>query len=405
MISYKEALEILKNNIVDFGTEEVPIKDAVGLIAAENLTSKITVPSFNNAAMDGFALNSNDVKNASKTQPVKLEILSTIEAGDDLSIAESNLSCVEIMTGARMPDNYDAVIMVEKANIIDGHLIIDEPIPIKNNVRLIGEDFAKEDKIINKGEKINPNHIMALLTAGNSVIKIQNQPKVAIIATGKELVDSYNSPLEESQIYNSNSPYIISYLKNLGFDAKYFGIIADKQEDFHELMDRIEGDNYDIVISTGAVSMGKKDFIKEALLKRQIEILFHKVKIRPGKPILFAKSKINKLRYFGLPGNPISSLVGLDFFVKPFIQNCLKLKTPKTITAILKNSPKAKAGLLHFLKSYSYIENGKIIVEILNGQESFKTKPLIKTNSLAIIDGDKNYNIDDIVEISLLTSF
>lgn len=165
-------------------------------------------------------------------------------------------------------------------------------------------------------------------------------------------------------------------------------------------MNEIQEEGYDIVISTGAVSMGKKDFIKEELIKLKAEILFHKVLIRPGKPILFAK--LPNCHYFGLPGNPISSVIGLQFFVIPFIKECLETKPQKQITSILKDHIEVKSGLLHFLKSHSYLEGGKLITKILDGQQSFKIKSLVKANSLAIIHGDKNHKSGDIIEISFL---
>ena len=237
---------------------------------------------------------------------------------------------------------------------------------------------------------------------GFSSIKIRKMPNIAVIATGKEVSDKYHIQLNEGQIYNSNSPYIISYLKQCGFKVNYYGIIKDDIANFHEVMDKVLKDGCNIIISTGAVSMGKKDFIKEELIKRQAEILFHKVAIRPGKPILF--SKLNNIHFFGLPGNPISSVVGLQFFVMPFIKSCLEAELEKTKTSILKNDVKVKSGLMHFLKSYSYLEDGKLITEVLDSQQSFQIKPLIKANSLAIIDGNKSYSSGDIIEISPLTN-
>lgn len=410
MINYEEALKILKESLIKLPVENLDITKASGFVSAENINSKIALPSFNNSAMDGFAFKSVDVTKANKDAPVKLLISKTIEAGDDDSDETQSLRAVEIMTGAKMPEGFDAVILVEKANIItqgdERFLIVDEAVPAKTNVRYIGEDFQINDEIISVGELITPNHLMALTGVGVSSIKVKKMPKITVISTGKEIIDQYDHALKEGQIYNSNSPYIVSYLRNFGFEVSYYGIIADDIADFHKAIDEIEASS-DLIISTGAVSMGKKDFIKEELINRKAEILFHKVAIRPGKPILFAKS--DKYHYFGLPGNPISSVVGLQAFIMPFIRESLGIKSKKTVTAILKNSHQAKSGLLHFLKSYSYLENGKLMVEILDGQQSFKINPLIKANSLSVINGGEAYEADVLVEIlpitNLLTDF
>ncbi len=385
MISYKEALKILEKSAKEFPIIEVAVSDALGMVLAENLNSKINIPSFNNSAMDGFALCSSDTK-----KPGKLPIINVIEAGDATNIKRQQNCAWEIMTGAVMPPKCDTVLMVEKAQIVEEngqrYLVIDEKIE-PQNVRYIGEDFNIGDPIIKSGEAIKPAHIMALCAAGYQQIKVRQTSKIALIATGKEVTDNYQASLKYGQIYNSNSPYLLAYLREKNFVANYYGIISDQEEEFHKVIDQAIKDGAKIIISTGAVSMGSKDFIKQALIDRGMEILFHKVAIKPGKPILFASS--NDLHFFGLPGNPISAAVGMQFFILPFLEYSLRAIAKKPILAILKNSIKLKSGLRHFLKARYSFEGGKLLAEILQGQESFKTKPLLQSNCLAATDEER----------------
>jgi molybdopterin molybdotransferase len=439
MISYNEALSIILQNKANFGVEKIATQKAFGKILAQDIFSRINVPSFDNSAMDGFALRSEDTKKASKDNPIKIKILQTIEAGDNIGVLNSDeFIGYEIMTGAVLPYNFDCVLMAEKAEILteengDRYLKITSPIDEKTNVRAVGEDFKIDEKIISVGEKITANHIMALCATGNYEVVVKKNPQIAIIATGKEITDFYSDELKIGQIYNSNSPYLARSLEAKGYQNNYYGINSDDENNFCKMMDKIIEDgskiimrpsqnrfckkilgillflrrsvldiheerknkitkNFEakgrfcdgLIISTGAVSMGKKDFIKETLQEIGFEILFHKVAIKPGKPILFARNK--NIFFFGLPGNPISTAVGLEFFVLPFIENSLETKAREPLFAELENDLKIKSGLKHFLKSFAYFEKNKLKVKILDGQESFKIKPFTQSNSFAIID-------------------
>ncbi len=406
MINYPQSLQLLKLSAKKFPSEKISILNSVGKISAENIKSKINVPSFTNSAMDGFAIKIEQTKFASADNPILLPIRSVIEAGDLKTKKSSGIFACEIMTGAVLPKNFDCVIPVEIAEIFENKFLrITAPILTKSNVRHVGEDFKSGEKIISVGDLITSEHLMALAATGQKNIKIKKIPKIAIVATGKEVSDNYGKKLNGAEIYNSNSPYLVSCLSKLGCEVKYYGIVKDRKSDFHKLMDKIEKDGCKFVISTGAVSAGKKDFIKEALLERKMKIIFHKVAIKPGKPILFAAEKKRGIYFFGLPGNPISTMVGLHFFVRPFIANCLGLNPLNTVTATLQEPFNVKSGLRHFLKAHSFLSEGKLLVKILSGQESFKIKPLLQANSFVICEaisrgGEKKAG--EVVEVLLL---
>ncbi len=401
MISYAEALSKLLD-IEELPTISISTNESSGYIAAETIISQISVPSFANSAMDGFAICSSDIAAASEENPVILKIVGSTMAGD--KPASGAGGAWEIMTGAIIPDGYDTVVKIEDVSINGDEVLFTKPTQIHHNIRDAGEDFISGDKIIEKGTAITPMHIMALAAIGQETITVASKPKITVISTGKEIIDDNNIELLSGQIRNSNSPYLISALKDMGITAQYGGIIHDEPEIFErKIKDRLKGNN--IIISTGAVSAGKHDFIPDSLRKLGAEIIFHKVAIRPGKPILYARfhddTPLGGTHYFGLPGNPVSAIIGLRFFVIPLIRKLQNMEVEQPITArLLMPSPK-KQGLRFFRKAYvSVAQGGKLQLDILKGQESFKINSLLKANCWAVFTEEHNgVEIGDAIEI------
>lgn len=376
MISYEAALDILRAQAAPFFTA-LPVNEACGYVAAEDITSDVQVPSFANSAMDGFAVRSADLRDASPDNPVKLALAGCTVAGDNPSAGESG--AWEVMTGAAVPEGYDAVVKVEDTSVQEEHISFTTPVPVQHNIRKAGEDFTPGIPIIKSGTVITPFHVMALATIGKRMIAIAPTPKVTVFSTGKELVEEATSPLLPGQIRNSNGPYLMAALGELPACAQYGGIIADDPSVFEASIKNALG-NTDIIISTGAVSAGKHDFIPDSLRKLGAEIFFHKVAIRPGKPILYARFK-DGTHYFGLPGNPVSAAVGLRFFVIPLLHRLQGMDAEMpTTTRLLLPHPK-KQGLRFFYKAHAAMTvGGKLRMEVLKGQESFKIHPLLAAN-------------------------
>jgi len=409
MINYKQALEIIAKHAKPLEKIEVNISNALGRVCAADITSPEIVPQFNNSAMDGFAVNSTILKQASEGNSIALKVVGSTAAGD--SPEKGGEGAWEIMTGAPVPLGYDAVVKIEDTKTIkkdiEGRpqeISINISASPKQNIRDAGEDFQIGDAILKSGDIITPEHIMALASLGIANISVQQKPSVAVVSTGKELVDDIATPLKSGQIRNSNAPYLLSALSEVNVSASYEGTIHDEPEIFEDsIMELLKGAT-NIIISTGAVSMGRYDFIPDSLKKLGAEILFHKVAIRPGKPVLFAKFPNGKF-YFGLPGNPISAAVGLRFFTYPLIRHLQNLEAESPINARLLMPAKKKQGLRFFRKAHlSVAVGGKLQLEILNGQESFKIHPMLQANCWAeFTEEQTGYEVGEPINIYPLT--
>jgi molybdopterin molybdotransferase len=390
MISYQDALQIIFKNSSQSKTEKLPLLSALSKISASDLTSNMQVPSFRNSAMDGFAIKCSDIKNASTENPVKLNILQAIAAGDkvEISAATATTNSVQIMTGAPVPEVFDAVIPVEEVIIENNSVIFKRPAKLNENIRFPGEDVRIGQNILSKGKKITSEDIMLLSALGVNEVSIYKFPSIQILSTGKEITDNYNEPLPEGKIYNSNSPYLIAKAREEGFEAVYGGIIADDPKEFESVISKVKPET--IIITTGAVSKGEWDFVPESLRNLGVEIHFHRVNIRPGKPVLFAILP-NGSYFFGLPGNPISATIGFRFFIMPLLRILQGLEPEQPLIAQLSNNFTKKGNFRQFLKSNLETDsNGQLVVSISSGQESFKISPMAESNAWVILEEDQN---------------
>ncbi|MDG1136187.1 MAG: molybdopterin molybdotransferase MoeA [Gammaproteobacteria bacterium] len=398
MINYKEALNIIEKNVTSLAVKDTDVKQAFG-INAKTLVSKSPVPALSNSAMDGVAIQTKETIEITKDNPKRFEIKNTIYAGDKFIASDENDVSFEIMTGALMPKSFDAVIPIEQAKIITENnkrfLILDEEIKKDRNVRLAGEDFLPGDIILEKGSSINPYNLMAILMNGIDKVQIFQSPKIGIIATGSEL-DGNN----ESSIPNTNGPYIEACVKRLGLQCTNQLHAKDDPCEIKNKIKKCIDSGSDIIITSGGVSAGKADFVPSVLLDMGAEILFHKVWIRPGKPILMAKLPDGKI-LFGLPGNPVSVAVGFRFFVNNAIRLMQGQAKENYLVAVNQLEFKKSRKFCFFAKAKTTVnDQGKLEVIILEGQESFKLNPFREANSWAIIpEGLEAINKDQEIEI------
>ncbi len=393
MISYKEALALIANEANFQSSRRVDRNEALGLIAAADVVAQLDVPSFDNSAMDGFALHAIKTVDTNRQTPNRFKVSHCLAAGDVLDSADQTLA-VEIMTGAKMPSGFDAVIPIEKVNTItneNGETVeieINAPLQIGDNVRYAGEDFKSGQIIATKGTRLHAGHIAAMAATGIHEVTVFNMPEIEIFTTGKEVSDAYHVPLKDGEIYNSNTPYLLCKFKASGIPAMYMGSIGDDEQAFVDTLN--VSTDARIVISSGAVSMGKWDFIPDLLKKNGARIIFHGVGIKPGKPILFAVLKDGRY-YFGLPGNPVSTAVGLRFFIQPLIRMLLGMPPEPFHYAELRHDFQKKGDLRNFLKArLDSDDHGQTHLTILDGQQSFKISPLLDMNCWAIINEGQN---------------
>ncbi len=396
MINYKQAINKLKKSKIIIGDEIVKCTDSLNRVSASNIYNYVNYPSENNAAFDGFAVKASDTKNLTKIKRRSFKIIGTIAAGDrPFNKKLKKYQTIEIMTGGILPKGFDTIIPVEqivfKPNKINPrNIIIDRNIEKYQHVRFKGSDYKKNDLIIKKGTIIQANHILALKTLGINSVRVKKIPNILFFSTGNEITNKEKIP--KWKVRNSNSFYIHSLKNNFLFNFQNGGILKDKDETiFEKKIKKIFKSKIDLIITSGAVSAGKFDYVPVVIKKFKLSGYFKNVAIRPGKPILFARIKGKKKAIFGLPGNPISSAACFRFFVYPYLEKILGLTPEKPLMAILKNSFLKKKNFTRFIKSrISTTQNGIIEVELLKGQESFRLQPFVKSNSWAILPSGKS---------------
>ena len=385
MISYVEALEYLRNGIEPLSPVTMPISQAVGSVCAETVISSATIPPFINSAMDGFAILARD------TSPDSLDfsITGSTVAGDSPSKGTSG--AWEIMTGAPLPSGYDSVVKIEDVTITQRNgqdrperIRLASPVSEGANVRKAGEDFTPGMTIIEKGATVSPFHIMAMAAAGIGAVSVAPRARITVFSTGREVMDGASVSLQPGQIRNSNSPYLMAALEGMHTTPTYGGIIHDEPETFEERV-RAALDSSDLILSTGAVSAGRHDFIPDSLKRLGATIRFHKVAIRPGKPILYARFA-SGTHYIGLPGNPVSSVVGLRFFATPLLRHLLGARQEILPQAVLAHDVDKDIPLRFFLKACVFQDTQhRLNVRLLKGQESFKIHPLLEASAWAVL--------------------
>ncbi len=401
MKSYSEALKILKKSNIQISSETIKIINSINRICSTNVYSKNNYPSENNSSLDGFAINFNNTKGISNK---KFKIVGSISAGSKpyRKILKKN-EAVEIMTGGVMPKGSNSIIPIEECTFTkddnNRYIIIKRYYQKFENVRLKGSDYKIRDLVIKKNTLINSSHIKALKALGIEKIEVKRKINIVFFSSGNEI--SEKNQIDTWKIRNSNHHYLKSLNKNFLFNFKNLGILRDNDENrFYKKLSKILKSKTDVVITSGAVSAGKFDFIPKAIYKFKLSHSFKNILIRPGKPILFAKFKGKSKVIFGLPGNPISTAACFRFFVFPYIQNILGLNPEKPIKAKLKNSFIKKKKFTRFIKSkLSTTKDGKLEVEILKGQESFRIKSFVKSNIWCVLtNGKSKFKKGDIVD-------
>ena len=401
MNSYLTAISKLNKSNIKINSELVSIKDALNRISSKEVIAKSDYPADDNTAFDGFAINSKETKN--KFQ--KFKIIKTIAAGDNPNIKKvPKLSCIEVMTGAIIKKPFDTIIPIEDIKFFPSkqnakYIIINKKIKKSEFIRPKGSDYKKGNKIIKKGELINPAHILSLKTLGIDKVLVKKKVNIVFYPSGNELSDKKNIP--SWKIRNSNTIYLNSLIKSLPVNFTVQKILRDKdQKLFKEQISKQLKSKTDILITSGAVSKGKFDFIPSVINQFKLKNHFKGVAIRPGKPIMFAKFNNNKC-FFGLPGNPISSVACFRFFVIPLLFKSLGLKEEKPIFAKLKNKFSKKKKFTRFVKGkLTFDKKGSVQFEVFEGQESYKIEPFVKSNAWGVFkDGVSVFNKGNLIDV------
>ena len=383
MISVEKAKELILNSVTATQKETIPILDAEGRIISDDVISDCDIPFSDNSAMDGFAVVHTDTVLASKKNPVQLKIINEIQAGRHVQTKVEKNTAIRIMTGAPIPEGADAVIPVEDTSEETGVLKVFLSVKKHENIRFAGEDIKKGDTIVTKGHIIRPPDIGLLASINHKEIKVFARPTVGIISTGDEIVE-IGDEIKPWQVRNSNAYLLYTEIKKCNAAPVYLGIAQDTPEKTKEKIDKAL--DCDIVITTGGVSMGKYDFVKDVLRKSGIDIVFENVKMKPGKPMVFGVK--NQKLFFGLPGNPVSASVLFIQFVRPAIlkaMGSIQIEKP-VINAIIDEDISKKPGRKHFIRGRFYDRDGLIHVTSTGPQGSGILRSMSLANCLIIIE-------------------
>jgi molybdopterin molybdotransferase len=381
MVTVDQALETILAKIKFKGVEKIPIGESLGRTLTEDIVAKRNNPPLDNSAMDGYALIAKDIQSASPENPVPLKVTEEIAAGYQSDVTLKPGQAFRIMTGAPIPKGADAVLMQEDTDRDGDTVLVKDKADVGENIRLAGEDVRSGEVVIPKGTAITPAQIGMMAVVGRSQIYVSQRPRVAILSTGDEIMD-LDGELTGPCIYNSNGYMLSAQIKSAGGIPVYLGIARDKEEDLMEKFNwALE---CDFVVSSGGVSVGDYDLVKASLKKMGQDMLFWKVAMKPGKPLAFGK--IGDTPIFGLPGNPVSSFVSFEQFVRPSIRKVLGFSqlTAKVVQAKLTRDIHKKAGRLHFLTSVVSWDDGECTVTPAQEQGSGILKSTVKANGLLI---------------------
>lgn len=356
-ISLEEGLKILDENIDNNNYIEVKLIEAIGLKAFENVYSDKRLPPFNKSAVDGYAIRI-DCNDKMK----KLMVIDKLYAGEvNKKILIAN-ETIKIMTGAKIPKGANAIIKQEDAILNNDFIELDKEISLGENICLEGEDIEKGDLLIEKGKTIDYADIGVLASVGIEKIKIYRKPRIGIFTTGNEIVD-IDKPLIDGKIYNSNKYLLLGRLKEMNLEPI---VLDNNKDDLIEVGSNLKklSEKVDLIITTGGVSVGEKDILKEAISYALGEKLFWKINIKPGSAIL--ASKIEDTLIINLSGNPTAALTTFELLVKPSIgklmgEDAVKIKKEK---AFLENDYINRGNKRRFVRGNFYISDGNIIVSI-----------------------------------------
>ena len=398
MITLEEAQELLLASTVLCEEEIINIFEASGRVLAENIVSDIDSPPFNKSPLDGYAVKAESIADASKDNPKELKVIDKIYAGE-VSLKEVKANeAIRIMTGAKIPSGANCIVRQEDVEVIDKENI-KVYVSLKENQNVIfkGEDFKKGKLILEKDTLLNSSNITAIASVGVSKVKVYKKPVVGIIATGDEIQEP-GTKLSDGKIYNSNKAFLYTRILELGAIPKIYDIVADNPSEIKRAVLEAEKE-CNLIISTGGVSVGEKDLVRQSVKEIGYEILFWKINMKPGSPMFGAKKE--NLIYIGLSGTPVAAATTFELTARRVIAkmlNCseidVKAVKARLCDEYIKVSPKRR-----FLRVMveDNLEKKVYINNIYQSPGQINT--MLNSTALLEIKPNEVLKINDIVEI------
>lgn len=402
MIDFEEAQELVFCNCRKLSVTQIPVSKSLGYVLAESIRASTPLPRFDASAVDGFAVRSSDLVESSHSNETCLRLTGTLAAGDKRILKLNKGTTIRILTGAQIPAGADAVVMQEQVRIRKYIVSFSTPANAGDNIRFAGEEFKKGEIVLESGTLITPPVVAMLAIIGRQRVRVRRKPRVALIVTGNELQPP-GTRLRRGKIYDSNTPALVAALQATGIDSVRTFRTHDTPRQIEQAFRKVLTDS-DVVLSSGGVSVGSSDFVKDVLAELNVKSVFWRIAIKPGKPIYFGTKK--KVLIFGLPGNPVAAQLGFQLLIKPAILRMMGMSSvaPLTLPAILTHDLRKKAGRMEFVRGIlSTDDAGQITVRPARGQDSHMVGGLAKANCLIHFPKDQErISAGSKVRISLL---
>ncbi|MFK3937154.1 gephyrin-like molybdotransferase Glp [Alkalihalobacillus sp. NPDC078783] len=385
--------------------EEIHLHEAYGRTLAEDLVATHPVPPFDRSPYDGFAIISSNSEEATRDNPITFEVIETVGAGSVCKKKVRSYQAVRIMTGAQMPEECDAIVMLELAqsysNEKGSYMTIKRSFPSGHNISYKGEDVTEGTVLIEKGTTINPGTIALLATFGYESVNVAKRPTVGVFATGSELLELGDS-LEPGKIRNSNTHMLLAQIERAGAIPHYFGSLPDDFELCYEQVKRAAS-QVDMLLTTGGVSVGDFDLLPDVYEKLGANVLFNKIAMRPGSVTTVAVWEDTLL--YGLSGNPSACYVGFELFVRPTVRTMMNdpfPHLPKVQATLSEDVPKANP-FTRFVRSTIQHKQDRIHVAPSGFNKSSAVSSLAKTDAFMVLPGgSRGFEAGDIVDVLLL---
>ncbi len=401
MISFQKAKSIINKNLYILERENVNLENSAGRILSKDVVASFPSPRFNNSAMDGFAVRAIDTIHASEKTPSELKIVDVSSAGSPSEITIGEGECIQCMTGAEIPKGADAIIMVEDTSGFSNN----DQVKIMNSassgahIRKRGEEINEGDILIKKGTLITANELGTCATFGYGVLSVSKKPRVSIFGTGNELVEP-GQKLGKGQIYNSNLYVFTDLVEKAGGLIKMKEVIKDDKDSLKSFLSQALEES-DVIISSGGVSMGRYDYVRDVFIELGVKEHFWKVAQKPGKPLFFG-TKENKL-IFGLPGNPVSSYIGFMEWVWPVIKSLMGENIERPLNGKLEEVFPREKTKHRFLFGKAKYKNGVLMCRPTNRLGSHMLTSALGANCiLGSESGDGPLKPGDLIKINLL---
>jgi molybdopterin molybdotransferase len=405
-LAVEEAVKKVMDCKLEGKKEYVSIFESCDRFLADDIKADHDIPRFDRSAYDGYAVRSIDFAGCAEDNPLHLEVIDEIGAGYVCKKSVGKNESVRIMTGAMLPPDCDAVVMLEDVvESSDGKpyitITVTKLVQKGENLSFKGEDVKADALLVKKGTKINPGIVALLATFGYDKVPVAKKPRIGVFATGSELLE-VDEGLEEGKIRNSNAYMVMAQIKQAGAEAVYFGKLADVLEESYEAMKESLA-NVDILLTTGGVSVGDFDLLPYIYEKLGAKVLFNKIAMRPGSVTTIA-SLDGKL-LFGLSGNPSACFVGFELFARPIIRTMLFSEDPhlQTSSAILTADFPTANAFTRFIRSRTVLEEGILYAGPSGTDKSSIVSSLINANSLIVLPGGQHgYKAGERVQVILL---